>query len=53
MVKLFKNEYYLKNYSKLKEYYRKKYWEKQLAYNPQPHKTPIKFTKGKYIINFT
>lgn len=52
MVKLY-SKYYIENYERLKEKYRKKYWANILAHNPRPEKYPFKFTKGKFIITFT
>lgn len=51
MVKLY-SHYYVKNYERMKDKYRKKYWINLLKYNPQPNKYPLKFTRGKYIITF-
>jgi len=51
MVKLY-TRYFKENYDKLKEYNRKRYWQKQLAYNPEPDKYNFKFSKGKFIIKF-
>ena len=53
MVKLY-NKYYIKNYEKMKDNAKKKYWINLLKYNPDPKKLPdVKFTKGKYTITFT